>query len=92
MTHEKLEAFGFWQPRYTNFVVNRGFLKDGRPDSAAANWKAGLKIYPLARAGNPPKMEFINVSGKVMNTIHSNDFHFFKEAFEGFNLGTSLWV
>ncbi|CAJ1374659.1 unnamed protein product [Effrenium voratum] len=69
----------FHSPTYTNFVVNRGFLKDGRPDSAAANWKAGLKIYPLARAGNPPKMEFINVSGKVMNTIHSNDFHFFKE-------------
>ncbi|CAK9073371.1 unnamed protein product [Durusdinium trenchii] len=69
----------FHSPTYTNFNIIRGFLKDGRPDHAAALWKGGLKIYPLSLVGNQPKMEFFNVSGKVMNTIHSNDFNFFKE-------------
>ena len=65
-------------PTYTNFVILRGFLKEGRPDHAAKMWKEGLKIYALAKAGSPPKMEFINTSGKTMNTVHSNDFGFFK--------------
>ena len=69
----------FHSPTFTNCVLIRGFLKDGRPDHSAQMWKEGLKIYPLSRAGNPPKMEFVNASGKVMNTIHSNDFNFFKE-------------
>ena len=28
---------------------------------------------------DPPKMEFINGSGKVFNTVHSSDFKFYKE-------------
>lgn len=71
--------FVFHSPTFTNFVVNRGFLKDGKPDFSAALWRDGLKIYPLKSASNPPKMEFLNVSGKSMNTIHSNDFGFFNE-------------
>ena len=43
-----------------------GFLKDGKPHFSAALWRDGLKIYPLKCASNPPKMEFVNVSGKTM--------------------------
>ncbi len=69
---------------YRNWVILRGFLVDGKPDAAAKMWKDGLKIYPLADAGNPPKTEFINASGKVFNTIHANNFEFYKELWHVF--------
>ena len=65
-------TYGVW------FLV-RGFLVDGDPGPAVQNFKQGLRIYPLAKADNPPAMEFINVSGKYNNTIHSNDFQFFED-------------
>jgi len=65
-------TYGVW------FLV-RGFLVDGDPGPAVQNFKQGLRIYPLAKADNPPAMEFINVSGKYHNTIHSNNFQFFEE-------------
>ncbi|RLE01576.1 MAG: hypothetical protein DRJ13_06765, partial [Bacteroidetes bacterium] len=64
---------------YTNWLILRGFLVDGKPDAAAKMWKEGLKIYPLKDANNPKKMEFISGSGKVFNTIHANDYDFYKE-------------
>ncbi len=36
-----------------------------------------LRVYKLADAANPPKMEWISVSGKEYNTIHSNDAEFY---------------
>ncbi|MBW2174196.1 MAG: DUF1254 domain-containing protein [Deltaproteobacteria bacterium] len=64
---------------WVNWVALRGFLVDGKPDAATKMWKEGLKIYPLAKAGNPPAMEFIRGSKKNFNTIHANDYHFFAE-------------
>ncbi len=64
---------------YVNWVALRGFLVDGKPDAAAKMWREGLKIYPLARKDNPPKMEFISASGKSYNTIHANNFEFYEE-------------
>ncbi|CAE7879711.1 unnamed protein product [Symbiodinium necroappetens] len=66
-------------PTYTNWFVGRGFLREGKPDHAAAEWRDKLKVYPLSASGNPPKMEYLNISGRVMNTIHANDFSFFEE-------------
>jgi hypothetical protein len=64
---------------YTNWLILRGFLKDGKPDHASNMWRTGLKIYPLAKANNQPKMKFINGSGKYFNTIHANDYRFYEE-------------
>ncbi len=64
---------------YTNWLILRGFLVDGKPDVAAKMWEDGLKIYPLSKASNPPKMEFINGSGKDFNTIHANNYEFYEE-------------
>ncbi len=64
---------------YSNWVILRGFLVDGKSDAAAKMWRDGLKIYPLKDAANPPKMEFINGSGKVFNTIHANNAEFYNE-------------
>jgi hypothetical protein len=38
-----------------------------------------LRIYPLSQADNPPKTNFINVSGKPFNTIRAVDFSYFDE-------------
>ncbi len=64
---------------YTNWLILRGFLVDGKPDAAVKMWKEGVRIYPLSKAKNPPKMEHINFSKKVMNTVHANNFEFYKE-------------
>ncbi len=64
---------------YSNWLILRGFLVDGKPDAAAKMWKEGLKIYPLKDANNPADMVFINGSGKEFNTIHANNYEFYEE-------------
>ena len=45
---------------------------------SAANFiKENLKVYPLTKASGPPKMRFVNASGKEFNTIHYNNVEFF---------------
>jgi hypothetical protein len=42
-------------------------------------FREGVKIYSLSKAGNPPKMQFINASKVAYNTVHANNFEFFEE-------------
>ncbi|MGF1686063.1 DUF1254 domain-containing protein [Photobacterium japonica] len=64
---------------FTNWFIARGFLQDGKPTAATDAFKQHLKIYPLAKKATPPKMAFTSGSGKVFNTIHANDVHFYHE-------------
>jgi len=64
---------------YINWLILRGFLVDGKPEAATKMWKEGLKVYPLAQAANPPRMEHINASTKTFNTVHANNYEFYKE-------------
>ena len=64
---------------YSNWLILRGFLVDGKPDTASKMWRPGLKVYPLAKASIPPKMEFINGTNQAFNTIHANNYEFYKE-------------
>ncbi len=64
---------------YVNWLILRGFLVDGKPDAATEMFKKGLKVYPLARKDNPPRMVFIDGSGKNFNTIHASTFEFYEE-------------
>jgi len=64
---------------YGNLFFWRGFLENGSTATAVENTRKFAKVYPLAEAANPPPMTFKNVSGKVFNTIHANDFHFYEE-------------
>ncbi|MCP4401830.1 MAG: DUF1254 domain-containing protein [bacterium] len=64
---------------YINWLILRGFLVDGKPDASAQMFTQGLKVYPLAKAENPPAMEFISGSDKAFNTIHANTFEFYEE-------------
>jgi hypothetical protein len=69
-------------PTYNMWFFFRGFLEDGSPAPAVASIKKNLRIYPLAKAANPPAMKFVNGSGKYFNTIHSLDYSFFEEVNE----------
>jgi hypothetical protein len=64
---------------YVNWLILRGFLVDGKPDFSSKMFREGLKIYPLKDSGNNPAMEFVNGSKKLFNTIHANNFDFYKE-------------
>ena len=57
----------------------RGYQKDGSTADAVNNTKEKFRIYPLSKKGNPPKMKFVNASGKFMNTIHRMDEKIFDE-------------
>ena len=64
---------------YSNWLILRGFLVDGKPDAASAMFRNGLKIYSLSKKNNQPKMEFTNGSRKFFNTIHANNYEFYDE-------------
>jgi hypothetical protein len=66
-------------PTYGNFVFLRGFIKNGDLGATVENMKRYFRIYPLAIAANPPKMNFVNMSGQYFNAIPANDVSFFDE-------------
>ena len=71
---------GYFVVRSPTYSVNyflRGFKVDGKTDQAVALMKQ-IKVYPLAKAAKPPAMEFLNGSGKAIDTIHSDTFTFFE--------------
>lgn len=59
--------------------VWRGFQVDGSTITTVDNTKKKFKVYPLSKKNNPPKMNFINVSGKFFNTIHRMDYKNYDE-------------
>ena len=64
----------FVVPSKTNgvWLFMRGYLDKGI-NAASENIRNNLKVYPLSKESRPPKMKFVNVSGKAMNTIVPND-------------------
>lgn len=71
--------FVFKSKTFGNWFGTRGFQVNGDPKPAVDSFKQHLRIYPLAQATNPPATNFINVSGKAFNTIHSTDYSFYEE-------------
>jgi hypothetical protein len=64
---------------YMVWLLLRGFLKDGKPEFSSKLFRNSVKVYPLSKANNPPKMEFIKGSGSEFNTVHAANFQFFEE-------------
>ncbi len=58
-------------PTYSNWLVIRAL--GGVQDLLRA------RIYPLAKAGDPPPTQFLNFSQAAFNGVHANDFSFFEE-------------
>ena len=61
---------------YRVWVFLRKTPKNKAPENVAAaaqSIRDGLKVYKLADAKNPPKMEWVSASNKAFNTIHYNN-------------------
>ena len=65
-------------PTYNNLMFLRGSIANGL-EPAVENIKSKLRIYPLAKAGDPPATEFIDFSGKSYSTIVTRDLSFFED-------------
>ena len=66
------ETHGHW-------VIWRGFQVEGDTTPAVNTTKKIFRVYPLSQKANPPKMNFMNVSGKFHNTIHRMDYGIYEE-------------
>ena len=64
---------------FSVWLAIRGFTVKGDSAPAVAAFKKDFRIYPLAQATNPPKMKFINMSGKYLNSIQASDYTFYEQ-------------
>jgi hypothetical protein len=56
----------------------RSFLVDGDPKPGVDAVKKLTKIYRLSQADNPPKLNFVNMSGKPFNMVGPADYRFWE--------------
>ncbi|VGO23445.1 DUF1254 domain-containing protein [Pontiella sulfatireligans] len=76
---------GYFVVKSTSYVVwnfMRGYVRGDATIPAnlkksADNVMNNLKVYPLAKKDNPPKMEFKNMTGVHYNTVPPTDVSFF---------------
>jgi hypothetical protein len=67
------------RPRtFWTWAMVRGSTAQGLAHEVKA-MEGQIRIYPLAKAKNPPKTEFINISGISYNTVSPNDFSYFED-------------
>jgi len=71
--------FTYQSRTFGNLLFWRGFLVDGKTDATVEMAKKTLKIYPHASPEIGDNMKFINTTGIIHNTVHSNDINFFHE-------------
>ncbi len=64
-------------PTYSVTFAVRGFQSEGKTDQAVGLMRQ-IKIYPLAAAKAPPAMEFLNGSGKDIDTLFPDNLRFFE--------------
>jgi hypothetical protein len=67
---------------YGHWCFFRVFIEGGDMKMAIDYAKKNYRAYPLKLAANPPAMNFIDFSGKYVNTVHSNNFLFYNEVNE----------
>jgi len=63
---------------YSVWPVWRSFLVDGDPKPGVDTVKKFTKIYPLSQAGNPPKLNFVDMSGKPFNMVGGSSYPFWE--------------
>ncbi len=64
-------TFGVW-------AIFQGFVVEGSTETAIANFKEHLKIYPLKESERPPPNQFVDISGRAFDTLPPTDFAFFE--------------
>lgn len=63
---------------YSVWAVWRSFVIDGDPKPGVDAVKEFTKIYPLTQTGSPPKLNFVNMSGKPFNMVGPAGFAFWE--------------
>ena len=72
------DGFAVYRPKTCRvWCFLRSSVKDGEVAKAAALVTDNVKVYPLAKIADPPKMKFVSASGKAFNTIHPNNIEFY---------------
>ncbi len=67
------------RPRtFSNWFAWRSFLENGDPKPGVDAVKRSTKIYPLARAANPPRLTFVDMSERPFNMVGPSDFRFWE--------------
>ena len=63
---------------FSVWVPWRSFLVNGDPAPGVEDVKRNTKIYPLAQAANPPRLNFVNMSGKPFNMVGPGGYEFWE--------------
>lgn len=63
---------------YSVWVPWRSFLVEGDPKPGVEAVQKFTKIYPLAQAANPPKLNFVDMSGKPFNMVGPAGYRFWE--------------
>jgi hypothetical protein len=63
---------------FSIWVAWRSFLVNGDPKPGVDEVKKLTKIYPLAQADNPPKLNFVNMSAKPFCMVGPADYRFWE--------------
>jgi hypothetical protein len=63
---------------YSVWAGWRSFLVNGDPKPGVDMVKKFMKIYPLSQAANPPKLNFVDMSGKPFNMVAPADYRFWE--------------
>ncbi len=72
------DGFAVYRPKtYRIWVFLRSSVKKGDVEAAASLVKDNVKVYPLSKFADQPKMEWVSASGKAFNTIHPNNIEFY---------------
>jgi len=62
------KSYTYHQRTNNGFAILRAIIPDASPENVkkAAEFAKKIKIYPLAKANNPPKNKYIDIYGKIM--------------------------
>ena len=63
---------------YSAWAGWRSFLVEGDPKPGVDMVKQITKIYPLSQASNPPKLNFVDMSGKPFNMVGPAHYRFWE--------------
>ncbi|MFN4866436.1 MAG: DUF1254 domain-containing protein [Cyanobium sp.] len=66
-------------PTYTNMQLIRAFVDKDGIEATVKRVKDTVRVYPWSQRNNPPKTDFVNLSGMKVNTVHANTFEFYEE-------------
>jgi len=62
---------------YRVWCFLRSSVKNGDIEAASSLVKDNVKVYPLSKFADQPKMKWVSASGKAFNTIHANNIEFY---------------